>query len=492
MRSLQTANRRRTGLMGALIVALVVAVGQSFASVPMLFATPHYFAQFARAAGIRPADKIQIAGVNVGEVHSVELQGESVVIGFSLTHTPIGSDSRAVIRTDTILGRKNIEIEPRGSTALRPGAMLPQGQTTTPYQIYDAFNDVTKAAAGWDIDTVKQSLNVLSETINQTYPHLSAALDGVTRFADTIGKRDDAVKHLLANTNTIATVLGDRSDQIDRLLVNARGLLGAINERGKAITYLLERVNAFATQVPGFINDNPNLNRVLEQLRTITDTLAKRKNDLIDALTTLSKFAASLGEVIASGPYFKVMLANLVPPQILQPFIDSAFKKRGIDPEQFWRNAGLPAFRFPDPNGPRAANGAPPPAPTPLEGTPEHPGPAVPAGSPCSYTPPPDGLPTPADPLPCAHLDQGPFGPVPGGFSPPDVAVLQPNPDGPPPSAGVPAAAVPGEAPPNLPGIPTPLAPGPPGARTIPVGPPSAIGAFPDSPPPVPTATGGP
>ena len=82
------------------------------------------------------------------------------------------------------------------------------------------------------------------------------------------------------------------------------------------------------------------------------------------------------------------MLVNLLPYQILQPFVDAAFKKRGIDPENFWRGAGLPAYRWPDPNGTRFANGAPPPAPTPLEGTPDFPGPAVPAGTPCSYTPP--------------------------------------------------------------------------------------------------------
>ena len=298
---------------------------------------------------------------------------------------------------------------------MRANGVLPLGQTTTPYQIYDAFFDVTKAASGWDTQTVKRSLNVLSETIDQTYPHLSAALDGVARFSDTIGKRDDQIKQLLANANKIAGILGNRSEQINRLLVNAQSLLAAINERNYAVSMLLERVAQFSEQVKGFIDDNPNLNHVLEQLRTISDVLGERKYDLIDVLTTLAKFIASLGEAVASGPYFKVLVVNLLPGQILQPFIDAAFKKRGIDPEEFWRNAGLPAFRFPDPNGQRFPNGAPAPAPTPLEGTPEHPGPAVPPGSPCSYTPPADGLPRPGNPLPCADLTPGPFGGNPYG-----------------------------------------------------------------------------
>src|ERR1700719_2238180 len=132
--------------------------------------------------------------------------------------------------------------------------MLPLGQSTTPYQIYDAFFDVTKAAAGWNIDTVKQSLNVLSQTIDQTYPHLSAALDGVAKFSDTIGKRDEQITHLLAQANQVASVLGDRSQQVDRLFVNSNTLLAAFNERSRALSAPPGDVSAFSSPVPKLIN----------------------------------------------------------------------------------------------------------------------------------------------------------------------------------------------------------------------------------------------
>jgi phospholipid/cholesterol/gamma-HCH transport system substrate-binding protein len=167
--------------MGIIILVMVIGVGQSFASVPMLFATPTYYAQFSDTGGINNGDKVRIAGVDVGRVRSMKIDEDKVVIGYSLGGTQIGTQSRASIRTDTLLGRRNIEIEPRGTEPLRANGVLPLGQTTTPYQIYDAFFDLTKASSGWDTQTVKRSLNVLSETIDQTYPHLSAALDGVAR-----------------------------------------------------------------------------------------------------------------------------------------------------------------------------------------------------------------------------------------------------------------------------------------------------------------------
>jgi phospholipid/cholesterol/gamma-HCH transport system substrate-binding protein len=473
MRTLQGPSRLRIGLMAFIVTTLVISVAQSFASVPMLFAQPTYYVQFADSAGLNPGDKVRITGMDVGTVRTLEIEGNHVLVGFAIGDNTIGAQSRLSIRTDTLLGRRNLEISPRGAQRLAPGAVIPQDQGSTPYQLYDAFADVNKVAKGWDIDSVKDSLNVLSETIDQTYPHLSAALDGVARFSDTIGKRDDQFKQLLANANKVASVLGERSGQINDLLVNAQTLLSAINERGRAIDDLLNNVSAVSTQFQGLINDNPNLNGFLEQLHGVSDLLVKHKNDLADVLSTLSKFAGALSEALGSGPFFKVMLANLMPYQILQPWVDAAFKKRGIDPEEFGRSAGLPAFRFPDPNGRRFPNGAPPPAPQILEGTPDHPGPAVPPGSPCSYTPGADGIPTPGNPLPCAALRQGPYGPAPGAYSPPDVMTSAPNPNAAAPAPGVPSAAIPGQLSPAVPGVPALLPPGRPGARTGLVGPPA-------------------
>jgi phospholipid/cholesterol/gamma-HCH transport system substrate-binding protein len=469
MRTIEGDHRK--GLMAIAFVILLVGVGSSITSVPMLFAAPTYYAEFADTGALMVSDKVRIAGVDVGDVKSMDIVGDKVKIGFTVGDHLIGTDSRASIRTDTILGKKNVEIEPRGNKVLRPRDTLPIGQTTTPYQIYDAFFDVTRAAQGWDTKSVRESLNVLSDTVSQTYPHLSAALDGVARFSDTIGKRDDQIRQLLANANKIAGVLGDRSGQINSLLVNAQTLLAAINERGRAVSALLERVQAVSAQVSGLIDDNPNLNHVLVNLNTLTDVLKKHKQDLANTLLMDGQFLTSLGEATGSGPYLKAMLVNLLPSVILQPFVDAAFKKRGIDPEQFWRNAGLPEFQFPDPNGTRFPNGAPPSAPQVREGTPDHPGPAVVPGSPCSYTPGEGALPTPADPLPCAHLDQGPYGPVPGGYGAPDVLSSRPNPNGPPASPGVPIAGLPGQTPPLVPGTPVALPNAPHGARTEPVGP---------------------
>src|SRR3984957_4282267 len=152
MRTLEPPNRLRIGLMGILVMLLVIGVGQSFTSVPMIFAKPSYYGQFTDSGGLSTGDKVRIAGMDVGKIEGLEIDGDHVVMKVSIRTNRIGTEGRLPIRTATILGKKVLEVEARGNQQLRPGASLPLGQSTTPYQIYDAFFDVTKTAQGGNMD----------------------------------------------------------------------------------------------------------------------------------------------------------------------------------------------------------------------------------------------------------------------------------------------------------------------------------------------------
>src|ERR1700733_15830838 len=125
MRTLEPANRKRIGLMGLIVTGLVVGVGQTLTGIPQLFAQPSYYGQFTDSGQLNKGDKVRIAGVDVGEVDAIKIDGDHVVMKFSTGGDTIGTESRLAIKTDTILGKKVLEIEPRGNQTLRPGGTLP-------------------------------------------------------------------------------------------------------------------------------------------------------------------------------------------------------------------------------------------------------------------------------------------------------------------------------------------------------------------------------
>ena len=107
------------------------------------------------------------------------------------------------------------------------------------------------------------------------------------------------------------------------------------------------------------------------------------------------------------------------------------------------------------------------------------------------YAPGPGAFPSPTNFLPCAMAGVGPFGDNP--MAPTDVRPSPPNPNGLPPTPGIPIAGRPGGPVPDVPGTPVPLPTNaPPGARTEPLGPlPGPAPANPAAaPPPAPLPPG--
>ena len=113
MRVLEPENRVRTGIIAIVLAVLATAVGQTFTSVPMLFAQPRYYAEFSDASALHAGDKVRITGIDVGTVQELKIATGHMVVQFAMGDNVIGTQSRLSIRTDTILGKKILEIEPQ-------------------------------------------------------------------------------------------------------------------------------------------------------------------------------------------------------------------------------------------------------------------------------------------------------------------------------------------------------------------------------------------
>ena len=84
----------RIGVMGLIVVLLVIAFGQTMTSVPMLFASPAYYGQFPDTGNMNKGDKVRIAGVDVGVLQAIKIDGDHIVLKFTTGCKPIGSESR--------------------------------------------------------------------------------------------------------------------------------------------------------------------------------------------------------------------------------------------------------------------------------------------------------------------------------------------------------------------------------------------------------------
>ena len=136
-------------------------------------------------------------------------------------------------------------------------------------------------------------------------------------------------------------MLAERSDQIVSLVRNTNALLAELQSQSAALDQISGNISALSQQLQGFIAENrETMKPALDKLNGVLTILDNRKERLQKSLKLLNEYAMSLGESVSSGPFFKAYIANLLPGQFVQPFIDAAFSDLGLDP-----NVLLPSER---------------------------------------------------------------------------------------------------------------------------------------------------
>lgn len=422
MRLFAERNPVLLGIVGSVILTALVIAALEFKSLPFFSHGKTYSAFFADAGGLKTGAAVQVSGFKVGEVRSISLADSRVLVKFDVADdVRLGDRSEAAIKTKALLGTKVLDVTPRGDGQQR--GTIPLERTTSPYQLPDALGDLTATISGLNTDQLSNSLTVLSQTFADTPAQLQAAVAGVARFSQTLNQRDGDLRSLLANANKATGILAQRSDEVVRLVADTNALLVQLESQSRALDQISGNFSKLAQQIKGLIAENHStLKPALDKLNGVLTLIDNRKARIQEALKGLRDYASSLGEAVSSGPFFKAYLANLLPGQFVQPFVDAAFSDLGLDP-----NVLLPSQRVDPPTG---QPGTPPlPVPYPRTGQGGEPKRTLPdaiSGNPGDR---PCGLPGLATSGPGCYPQREPLpAPPPGGAPPGPPAIVPPAP----------------------------------------------------------------
>ncbi|NVN48467.1 MCE-family protein MceC [Mycolicibacterium hippocampi] len=332
MKSFAERNPLVIGIVGAAVVSLAVVGALQYQNLPVVNQVNTYSAYFADAGGLFTGATVEVSGYPAGRVSGIELDGAAVLVRFTVDkNIAMGEATHAGIKTKSLLGTKMLAVVPQGGGRLE--GPIPMNRTVSPYQLPDALGDLAETISGLDTDQLSDSLSTVSEAFAHTPEELSDAVQGIARFAQTLNKRDTELRSLLDNAAKATGVLAHRSDQVARLISDTNALLAQLRTQSDAVSRIWTNISAAAQQLKAFIAENrEQLRPALDKLNGVLTIVDNRKERLQEAITLLNKYAMSLGESLSSGPFFKAYVANLLPGQFVQPFVDAAFSDLGLDP----------------------------------------------------------------------------------------------------------------------------------------------------------------
>ncbi|MFI7104673.1 MCE family protein [Nonomuraea sp. NPDC050227] len=303
---------------GGIVVALALVVAAL--AVGGLPRGSSYSAAFADSAGLREHDDVMIAGVKVGEVTGVDLEGDHVRVDLRVADdVRLGSLTRADIRIKTLLGAHFVMLVPEGGGRLQ--GQIPLSRTSVPYEVAPAVADLGAAAGRVDERALAAAMTVLSQTMEGSSTEIRASLRGLGRLSRTVAARDARLHDLVGHARTVTGLLARRNADLHGLVTDGDLLLREVSARRAVVHGLLVNTVVLAGQIDGLVADNrTTLRPALERLRSFVAVLRRQEESLDRSLALLGPFTRQLADATGNGRWFDTIIQNLVPlPASIRP-----------------------------------------------------------------------------------------------------------------------------------------------------------------------------
>ncbi|MEV0948104.1 MCE family protein [Rhodococcus sp. NPDC049939] len=284
---------KRPIIFGAGACALAVAVsscssegiyGIPLPGGPEIGSNPmHLTIQFEDVLDLVPQSAVKVDGVPVGRVESIKVAPDGwtadveVVIDSSVD---LAANTIAAIDQTSLLGEKFVQLsEPPGDKdpeRLEDGDRIDLDRTRQATEIEQVFGALSLLLNGGGVGQLQPIVH-----------ELSAALDG----------REDRVRGLLEQANTLIDGLNQQRDDITRALDGLGTLTTRVDEQNEKIGLILDELPIAADVLN---EQRPQLTQLLVQLDQLgavgTDVINRSKDDLIADLLALRPTLRALAE----------------------------------------------------------------------------------------------------------------------------------------------------------------------------------------------------
>ena len=303
---------------GAISIAVILAlmvVAFKAGDLPLIGGGDTYKAAFSEGGGVKPNDEVRIAGVRVGKVTAVDLDGNKVIVTFKVdTPSKFGPDTEAEIKVKTLLGAMFVALKPEGAGQLKEGSTIPVSRTKAPYDVVQAFSGLANRAERIDTDRLADSIDTIADLTKDTPVAFQGTLRGLSRLSETVASRNDQINELLGNLDSVSGTLANRDQDIVSLMKDSDTLLRALVARRTEVHRLLVSTSQFSNELTLLVKQTrADLKPALTNLQGVVNLLLKNQNNLDESLRLMAPFYRVFANTLGSGPWFDTWISNLPP-----------------------------------------------------------------------------------------------------------------------------------------------------------------------------------
>ncbi|MGE2714275.1 MlaD family protein [Mycolicibacterium litorale] len=230
--------------------------------------TVPYAAMFTDVFGLREGDDVRMAGVRVGRVEKIELQGDLAKVSFVVqSDQQLLGTTVASVTYQNIVGQRylGLSLGSRGE----PGVL--QSDSVIPLERSEPSFDVTTLLNGYeplfsllnprDADNLTRGV---IESLQGDQGSITALVTQTSELTESFAGRDEELGAVITDLNTVMANLARHNDSLDQVLTQVQSAVTTFNGRRQEL-----------------VDSTGSMSRVVRQLSVITDEVYPSLNELV-------------------------------------------------------------------------------------------------------------------------------------------------------------------------------------------------------------------
>jgi phospholipid/cholesterol/gamma-HCH transport system substrate-binding protein len=260
-------------------------------------------AEFTDSAGLRPGDRVRVAGVLVGEVAGVEQSGDAVEVQLDIDDgTELSADTSAEIVVETVLGTKFVQLTTGQdwSDQLESGDVITD--TETPVELLDVQDTGAALFTESDGESLGTLIDSLTEITEDKRSDVETIVEGVNAVTEQIDLRDEEARRLLDSADTLTATLSERDQELVTSIESLNTVLDVMQERRTELVTLLEQTVQTSTQTADLVGVNrERLDAIFDDLNLTLQVIGEHQVDLAAGVAYLGVAIEGFASIGYSG-----------------------------------------------------------------------------------------------------------------------------------------------------------------------------------------------
>ncbi|ATA28617.1 MCE-family protein [Mycobacterium lepraemurium] len=222
--------------------------------------TARYSAVFSDVYGLRESDDVRMAGVRVGRVEKIELDGKLAKVSFVVqSEQRLYGSTLASVTYQNIVGQRylGLSLGEEGNPAqLPPGSTIPLERTEPSFDVttlHNGYEPLFSLLNPHDADNLPKGIIA---SLQGDTSSLATLVGQTSTLTQTFAGRDQALGNVITNLNKVVGNLAAQNDNPDGVITQTRSVVGELDRRRPglvasvgSLARLSDRLSASAADV---------------------------------------------------------------------------------------------------------------------------------------------------------------------------------------------------------------------------------------------------